>query len=81
MAKNRVEYKEKITKALDELPLSRLSVALDFVEYLRDRQGWKETQEILGNKELMSQLEEADRDWKAGDYDEGDYVEWQRQGV
>jgi len=81
VARNRVEYKERITKALDELSLSRLSAVLDYIEYLRDRQAWKETQEILGDKELMAQLEEADRDWNDGQFREGDYVAWRKSNV
>jgi hypothetical protein len=35
MAKGQIEYREGIAKALDELPPSRLSSVLDFIEYLR----------------------------------------------
>jgi hypothetical protein len=81
MVKSRLEYKEKITKALDEIPPSCLSSVLDFIEYLRDKEAWKETPEILRDKELMLQLREADREWNEGGYKEGDYVEWKRGDV
>ncbi len=81
MAKSRFEYKEKITRAIDELPPSCLSSVLDFIEYLRDKEAWKETQEILHDKELMLQLEVADREWNEGNYRKGDYVEWKRGNV
>ncbi len=81
MAKGRFEYREKITKALDEVHPSRLGSVLDFIEYLRDKEAWKETQEILRDKELMLQLKEADREWNEGGYKEGDYVEWKRGDV
>ena len=81
MAKDRIGYKERIAKALDELPASHLSSVLDFIEYLRDKEAWRETQEILSNKELMFQLEEADRDWNEGGYKEGDYIEWKKTDV
>ena len=81
MVKSQVEYKERITRALEELSPSHLSSVLDFIEYLRDKQAWRETREILGNKELMSQLKEADREWRGGSYKEGEYIEWKRKDV
>lgn len=75
MAGQQVDYKERIVTLLDTLPTSRLRSILDYVEYLRDREAWEETKEILADKDLMARLEEADRDWKGGRYEEGDYVD------
>lgn len=75
MDMGQVEYRERILTLLENLPASRLRSILDYVEYLKDREAWEETQEILADKDLMSQLEEADRDWKGGKYKEGDYVD------
>ena len=72
-----INYKERIIGILDELPPYHLKSALDFMEYLKDKEAWEETQQILADKELMSQLDEADEDWNDGDYKEGDYVEWE----
>ncbi len=69
-----VDYKRRIETLLETLPTSRLRSLLDYVEYLKDKEAWDETQEILADKRLMAQLEEADRDWKEGTYKEGDYV-------
>ncbi|MDP2937450.1 MAG: hypothetical protein Q8O86_13275 [Dehalococcoidia bacterium] len=75
MAGQQVDYKERIVTLLDTLPTSRLRSILDYVEYLRDREAWEETKEILADKDLLARLEEADRDWKGGRYEEGDYVD------
>ena len=75
MAGQQVDYKERIVTLLDTLPTSRLRSILDYVEYLRDREAWEETKEILADKDLLARLEEADRDWKGGRYAEGDYVD------
>ena len=71
-------YKERIVEILNELPVSRLRSALDYIEYLKDREAWEETQEIPADKELMAQLEKADKDWNNGSYKEGDYIEWEK---
>lgn len=63
---------------LNELPVARLRSVLDYIEYLKDREAWEETQEILADRELMVQLEEADKDWNNGNYKEGDYIEWEK---
>ena len=68
-----INYKEQIMEILDELPPYHLKSVLDFTEYLRDKEVWEETQQILSDKELMLQLEEADKDWNDGNYKEGDY--------
>ena len=78
MMKTEADYQERILKALKELPVSSLPSVLDFIEYVKDREAWRETREILADKGLMAQLEEADRDWKEGDYKHGDYVEWEK---
>ncbi|MDP2728739.1 MAG: hypothetical protein Q8P59_14520 [Dehalococcoidia bacterium] len=75
MGRGQVAYKERILALLETFPTSRLRSILDYVEYLKDREAWEETQEILADKDLMAQLEEADRDWKGGNYQEGDYVD------
>jgi len=71
-------YKERIVEILNELPASRLRSALDYIEYLKDKEAWEETQEILADKKLMAQLEKADKDWNNGNYKEGDYIEWEK---
>ena len=71
-------YKERIVEILNELPVARLRSVLDYIEYLKDREAWEETQEILADRELMVQLEEADKDWNNGNYKEGDYIEWEK---
>ena len=75
MDRAQADYKRRIVALLDNLPTSRLRSVLDYVEYLRDREAWEETREILADKELMAQLDEADQDWKGGNYTEGDYTE------
>jgi len=80
MGITKTDYKARISKAIDRLSIARLRSVLDYIEYLSDREAWEETQEILSDKELMAQLEKADKDWNEGEYKEGDYVEWEKMG-
>jgi len=80
VGRTKTDYRERIVEALDELSIPRLRSVLDYIEYLRDREAWLETQEILSNQELMSQLKEADVEWNEGKYREGDYVELRPEG-
>jgi len=78
MQRTQIDYRAKIDKILSELPKVRLRSVLDYLEYLRDKEAWEETQGILHDKKLMDQLKKADKDWKKGSYKEGDYVEWEK---
>lgn len=80
MGITKTDYKERISKAIDRLSIPRLRSVLDYIEYLSDQEAWEETQEILADKELMTQLEEADKEWNEGEYREGDYVDWEKMG-
>jgi len=56
--------KNKVISLLDELPEEKLRVALDFVEYLRDKEEWNATYEVLGDKKIIEDIKVADKDWK-----------------
>ncbi len=78
MNKVQVDYKGKIDVLLGQLPKTSLRSVLDYVEYLKDRTAWEETQEILRDKGLMQQLKQADEDWNGGSFKEGDYLDWDK---
>ncbi len=59
-------YKKKAIAALQELSEARLKVALDFIEYLKDKEEWEATWEVMADPETMEALREADEDRKAG---------------
>lgn len=39
-----------------------------------DMEAWRETLEIMADRKLMKQIEDADEDWKTGD--KNTYVSW-----
>lgn len=62
-------YMKKAIAALEELSEDRLKVALDFIEYLKDKEEWEATWEVMADPETMEALREADEDRKAGRMD------------
>ena len=71
------DYRRKIMEYLEDFPPAKLRLLTDFAEYLHDKAAWEETQAILADKQLMKNLEEAEKDWNNGDYDRENYTDWE----
>ncbi len=54
-----MKVRQAIKDVLSDLPEDRLEEALSFLNYLRFREEWEATQEILQDKKLM-------RSWRRG---------------
>ena len=74
IAKTRQDYKRKITEYIEDLTSEELRLLTGFVEYLHDKAAWEETQAILADGKLVRDLEEAEKDWNNGDYNDDDYM-------
>jgi hypothetical protein len=72
----RSALKKQAKKAIEELSEEKVKVAVDFLEYLRDKEEIEATLEILGSSELRSQLEEADRAIEQGRLSE--FIPWEK---
>ena len=70
------ECQEEAVSSLNELSEEKLKVALDFIEYLKDREEWETTWEILGNKKMMEEIKIADKDWGKGEKE--NFVSWEK---
>ena len=60
------KYQERAVSSLKELPEDKLRLLLDFIEYLKDRDEWEATWEIMFNNKMMADIKAANADWKAG---------------
>ena len=60
------EFRDRAISSLKELPEDKLRVAVDFIEYLRSREEWEATWEIMGDEKMMADIKAADEDWEAG---------------
>lgn len=68
--------KRAAKKAIDELSDEKVKVAFDFIDYLKEKEEMEATLEILSSRELMTQIEEAERAIKKGKLDE--FVPWEK---
>ncbi len=70
-----IECREKVITKIGMLSESKLKSALDFVEYLTEKEEWEATQEILSDGNAMKNIKEADESWK--DKREEEFISWE----
>jgi len=68
--------RKEAKRALDELSEEKLTVAVDFLGYLREKEEMEATLEILSSHELMTQIEESEKAIKKGRLDE--FIPWEK---
>lgn len=68
--------KREAKKAIDELSEEKVKVVIDFIDYLKEKEEMEATLEILSSRELMAQIEEAEKAIKKGKLDE--FVPWEK---
>ena len=70
-----IECREKVITKIGMLSESKLKSALDFVEYLTEKEEWEATQEILSDVTAVKNIREADAAWK--DKREEEFISWE----
>jgi hypothetical protein len=68
--------KREAKKAIDELSEEKVKVAIDFIDYLKEKEEIEATLEILSSRELMAQIKEAEKAIKKGRLKE--FVPWEK---
>jgi len=68
--------KNRAKKTIDELSGDKIRVAVDFLDYLKNKEEAEATLEILSSSELMRQIKSAEKAIKAGKLDE--FVSWDK---
>ena len=51
---------------IERLPKKKLKAAIDYMNYLYDKEAWEATHELTSNAEIVKSLERAEADEKAG---------------
>jgi len=69
-----MKYQKKAIEEIKRLSESRLKAALDFIEYLAEKEEWEATWEVLGDKDSVEKIGVADNAWK--DRRMGEFFEW-----
>ncbi len=64
-AKGVTKDQERAISSLKVLSGDKLKLVSDFIEYLKDREEWEATFEVLANKKMMADIKAAEEDWKA----------------
>lgn len=59
-------YKSKLLEEVKSLSEDRVKAVADFAAYLREREEWEATAEILGNEELTQKVRRSRKAWAEG---------------
>ena len=51
---------------IERLPNKKLKAAIDYMNYLYDKEAWEATYELASDPEIVKSLEQAEADVKAG---------------
>jgi hypothetical protein len=57
------DYRSKLIGQLKSLSEERVKVVADFAAYLKEREEWEATAEVLGNEQLAEQVKESRKAW------------------
>lgn len=68
--------KRQAKRAIDELSDEKVKVAVDFIDYLKEKEETEATLEVLSSRELMAQIAEAERSLKKGRAE--DFIPWEK---
>lgn len=71
-----VTLKRQAKRAIDELSEEKVKVAIDFIDYLKEKEEMEATLEVLSSHELMEQIAEAERSLKKGKPE--DFIPWEK---
>ena len=59
-------YKDKLMEEVESLSEERVKAVADFAAYLKEREEWEATAEVLDNKELAQEVKESRKAWAEG---------------
>lgn len=68
--------KREAKRAIEELSEDKVKVAVDFLEYLKRKETTEATLEILASREIMSQIEDAEKSIRKKKME--DFIPWEK---
>ena len=71
-----IKYQKRMMEKIKRLSEDRLKAALDFVEYLEEKEEWEATWEVLSDKETMENIKAADDTWESRRL--GEFIPWEK---
>ena len=71
-----IKYQKRVIEKIKVLSESRLKAALDFIEYLEEKEEWEATWEVLSDKDSMENIKAADDAWE--DRRRVEFIQWEK---
>ena len=68
--------KKQAKQIINDLDDDKIKVAVSFMEFLEEKERWEATKEILASPQMVADIEEADKAWKAGRKEE--FIPWEK---
>ena len=62
----KANLKQQAVMLIEQLPTEKLRAAIDYLNYLYDKEAWEATHELASDPEIAKDLEDAKADVKAG---------------
>ena len=62
----KANLKQQAVMLIEQLPTEKLRAAIDYLNYLYDKEAWEATHELASDPEIAKDLEHAKDDVKAG---------------
>jgi hypothetical protein len=59
-------YKGKLMEEVKSLSEDRVKAVADFAAYLKEREEWETTAEILGDEKMAQDIKQSRKDWSEG---------------
>ena len=59
-------YKSKLLEEVKSLSEERVKALADFAAYLKEREEWEATAEIMGDEQMVEQVKESRKAWAEG---------------
>jgi hypothetical protein len=59
-------YRDRLLKEAESLSEEKLKVLADFAAYLKEREEWEATAEILGNPRMTREIRRSRKAWAEG---------------
>ena len=63
-----IKFEDQALIGLKQLPKNRIRQVIDFIEYLKAKEEWEATKEILSDKEFIASIRRGEEDIKARRY-------------
>ena len=60
------DLQQQAVMLIERLPTEKLKAAIDYMNYLYDKEAWEATYELASDPEIVKSLEQAEADVKAG---------------